>query len=164
MEIKLTGKRGGVAVVSEIDYKIVSKYAWYQNKEGYTLTSINTVPILMHQFIIRQYIFDIPKNTIVDHINKNRLDNRRDNLRLSVIRLNNQNKRLHKNKKSSTYKGVFYNKKQKKYHTIIGIDYENIYLGRYNTENEAAEVIDMYIVHNNYEHMSLNFPEKKMNI
>lgn len=161
-EIKLTGAKGGYATVSAIDYKSLSKHNWSLDNDGYARGHAEGITINMHTFIMKQYE-NIPNNMIIDHINKNRLDNRRENLRLLTVALNNQNRTVSKNKKSSIYACVVYDKKCKKYkaETYIGGNGKSVYLGLYNTEIGAAEAFDMYIVHNNYSHVGLNFPNKK---
>ena len=114
----------------------------------------------MHHFIARQYIEKIPEGKIIDHVNKNKLDNRRENLRLATIQINSENRTLNKNKKTSKYRGVFYNKQQKKYQVTTNIGGKRVNMGCYKTEKEAAEVMDMYLVHNEYDHVDLNFPNK----
>lgn len=52
MEIKLRGKRGGVALVSEEDYESVSKYKWSKNKQGYVCGHVGTQYVCMHRFIM----------------------------------------------------------------------------------------------------------------
>ena len=163
MEIKLTGKRGGHAIISKIDYALLSKYKWCQDNDGYVKGNVDGILIKMHKYIVRQYITNIPKNKIVDHINSNRLDNRRKNLRLASIQINNQNKSISKSKKSSVYKCVYYDNRIKKYNvkTDIGANGKTINLGYYKSEIGAAEIYDMYLVHNGFSNAKLNFPEKR---
>lgn len=161
MNIKLIGKKGGIAFVNEKDFDQVSKYGWSMNADGYALATIEGISILMHHFVAKQYMKDIPDNQIIDHINRNRLDNRRENLRLLTRKLNGDNKSLYKNKKSSIYRGVYRDKKSKKYRVRTNIGGKRVNMGCYITEEEAAETMDMFLVHNGYDHVELNFPEKK---
>jgi len=79
---------------------------------------------------------------VVDHINGNKLDNRRSNLRVCSIKQNvrNAKKRKSKNQKSK-YKGVSINSSGKYYARII-VDYKSYYLGQYTSEEEAARAYD----------------------
>ena len=81
------------------------------------------------------------KGLVVDHINHNGLDNRRDNLRFVTISQNNQNTRSTKNS-SSQYKGVSWNKTNKKWRAQILHTREhkrkNIHLGYHTCEHQAA--------------------------
>lgn len=155
MEIQLNGKNGGVALVSEDDYAEVIKYKWYQDDYGYVRGTINGKGMAMHRFIIKP-----PDDKLVDHINHNRLDNRQENLRIACIYKNNANKGKAKNK-SSQYKNVYLDKKKNKFRTQISVNHKTYHLGIYDNEIEAAEAVDMYIVHNKLDYIELNFPEKR---
>lgn len=94
--------------------------------------------ILMHRLIMERVLNgeQIPTNMTVDHINGDGLDNRRENLRLATIQQNNCNTRTRKGKVVS-YKGVstHYNK----YRARIRFERKLIYLGLFNTPEEAHE-------------------------
>ena len=157
MEIKLGGKRGGIALVSEEDYEWLSKYNWHMDKEGYIRSMINNKNTRMHR-----YIMNATENNVVDHINEIKYDNRRINLRVTTDLKNGQNRRMNKNKKSSSYKGVSYVTIEKKYKALLVINYKPIYLGLHEKEIDAAEAVDMYLVHtDDLDHIPMNFPEKK---
>lgn len=156
MEIILGGKKGGMSFVSKEDFEELNKYHWYKSIEGYVCGTINKKIISMHRFITKAN-----NKQIVDHINGNTLDNRKENLRITTTQKNNENKGISKSKISSKYKNVYYVKQVKKYRVEIKHDKESHYLGYYDNEMEAAEMVDMYIVHKNLNHIRLNFPEKK---
>jgi hypothetical protein len=155
-ELKLNGKNGGVALVSNEDFEELSKYKWYVHKKGYIHGDVNRKKLKMHHFILK------PKEgMIVDHINGIKYDNRRTNLRYLPENKNAQNKHLNKENRSSKYRGVSYNKNDNKYWVQIRIDNVRHHLGRYDTETIAAEVWDMYVVNNGLDHIELNFPDKR---
>lgn len=89
LEIRLNGVIGAgkFAKVDNQDYELVSRYSWYY-RDGYALTKINNKEVRMHRFILQ--ITD--PNIVVDHINRDRLDNRRENLR-PYTQLQNANNR-----------------------------------------------------------------------
>ena len=68
---------------------------------------------------------------------------------------------MRKDKTSSKYRGVVYDKHRKTY--IVHFKYNKITkdLGRLITEFEAATAFDMYILHNKLEYIELNFPTKR---
>jgi hypothetical protein len=77
----------------------------------------------------------------VDHINGNRLDNRRENLRLCNSNGNNQNARLASHN-TSGYKGVSWCKKWKKFQVRIWLNNRQRYLGSFTSALEAAQAYD----------------------
>jgi AP2-like factor (euAP2 lineage) len=155
-EIKLGGILGGVALVSEEDYELVSQYNWHQNKAGYARGRVEDKVVLMHRFIM-----NAEKEQIVDHKKGNRLDNTRENLRFLTNNQNSGNKKLDKSNMSSIYKGVYYDKPTKKYASSIQYESKKHFLGRFDTQEQAAEAWDMHVIHNKLDHYTLNFPNKK---
>jgi len=89
MEIWLNGHYGqGLhAKVDPEDYLRVSRYSWYY-RHGYALSEINGKEMRMHRFITGTIEDDI----VVDHINRDRLDNRRSNLRELTAKENANNR------------------------------------------------------------------------
>lgn len=81
---------------------------------------------------------DIPENLFVDHIDCNVKNNDISNLRLVTHHQNQCNHRLSKSNKSGL-KGVSWDRKGEKWMTSIKINRKSIYLGRYNTKEEAYE-------------------------
>lgn len=155
MEIKLTGKLPGIALVSLKDFDLVSHFCWHKIPSGYATGSVNGKMVRLHRFIM-----DAKKDQVVDHINRNKLDNRRENLRICTQLQNSQNKSISKNK-SSKYRGVFYIKSNKKYRASFTYNKKYIHIGEFITEIEAAMAFDKYIVNEKLIGIELNFPDKK---
>jgi hypothetical protein len=112
---------------------------------------------------MHRLITHCPENKIADHINGDKLDNRRENLRIVDRNENAQNKRkLAGNNEASKYIGVYLNSQKTKYKARIGINKININLESYVNEIDAAKARDMYIVHKLPNSLfNLNFPELK---
>lgn len=97
-EIILRGCNGEYVDTSLIDIQDVEKvqkYKWYKDSTGYVRTEINNEKIRLHNFLI---ITD--EEHIVDHINSNRLDNRRENLQICTQQNNTQKKQKQSNNSS----------------------------------------------------------------
>lgn len=156
MEIKLNGKNGGVALVSKKDFNLISQYSWSKSDDGYAYGTVNGKKVSMHAFIMKT-----EDDKIIDHINHIRHDNQCENLRYLTVQQNAENRSINRNKKSSQYRGVFYVKEWKKYHAHIKLDGKYNNLGSHDTEITAAEAVDMFLVHNHKDHVTLNFAEKK---
>ena len=127
--IKLT--QGKIAIIDTVDVNLISKYQWrYANKgaRSYLVGDMG------------HFILTIKRFAEVDHINHNRLDNRRINLRLVDRSQNNMNRRKTIKPKSSQYKGVEKKGKNiKKWRAGITYYGNRINLGYYDTEIKAAE-------------------------
>lgn len=143
-----------IVKIDKNDYERIKIYKWWISKDGYVESNINKKSIRIHR-----YLLENPKNKFIDHINRDKLDNRRSNLRIVTALQNAQNTSVRKSKKNTQYRGIsFYDDR---YYVRFIYYKQNIYLGRYENEIEAAETFDMYIVHNNISEIELNFPSKK---
>lgn len=74
--------------ISPKDFKLVGEYRWYY-KDGYAVTSINYKRVKMHHLILGKP----PGGKVTDHINGDRMDNRRSNLRFVTSIQNSFNTR-----------------------------------------------------------------------
>lgn len=83
---------------------------------------------------LHRLIMKAPSHLQVDHINGDRLDNRKENLRLCMNKSNARNKRQFKGK----FKGVYFAKQQNKWTAQITFNRKCTYLGQYETPEEAA--------------------------
>lgn len=134
-EIKLFS--GDVSLVDDEDFQNVSSYKFYKSNKGYAYRNVyvdkkNTI-VYLHREVI-----SAPKGTIVDHINGNKLDNRKSNLRLVTARENQFNKRKTTKETSSKYKGVCWIQKTNSWLSSIRVDGVRTNLGYYETEDAAA--------------------------
>lgn len=80
------GKTYHVKADSDVVEKTLRKYRWYM-KNGYAVTSIAYKRIKMHHLVLGKP----PKSKEIDHINRDRLDNRKQNLRFVSSLENGQN-------------------------------------------------------------------------
>ncbi len=146
--------KGQVALVDDADYRWLAQWDWRFSSAGYALRTIyphnKRRDIQMHRVIM-----DAQRGQLVDHINGNRLDNRRCNLRL-VSRSQNQWNRRKNRKGSSPYKGVSYHRKG--WHARIRWHRRRLHLGYYDTPEMAARVYDATARHLFGEYALLNFP------
>lgn len=163
-KIQLGGLKGHgkFALVDDEMYPILSLYKWHLGVSGYPVGYIKEIysygmnaNILMHNMIM-----GIPlKGYSTDHINRDKLDNRKENLRTvsSSINTLNRNNRV----ATSKYRGVHYDKWNccagKNWVAQININKRRKSLGYFRTEIEAAiaynakslEVYGEYAVLNN---------------
>lgn len=136
-EIKLT--QGFSVVVDDEDFPRLSAYKWRVQKSKHTNYAVRAEmkkgirkTISMH----RQILGIVGREICVDHINDNGLCNIKSNLRKCSYSQNQSNKR--KFGGSSKYKGVFYEKKRDKWRSQISYSNKTFFIGRYQTEKDAA--------------------------
>ena len=118
--------------IDELDYDLVSKYTWNTSKLGYITAYNKGKTISMHRLIM-----GYPQGVDVDHIDGNKNNNRRSNLRICTRSQNLQNQRKHKSS-TSRYKGVAFHIRSNKWDCRITVFGKVIHLGSYATETEAA--------------------------
>ena len=94
--------------------------------------------IKIHKLVSQAFLSNPEKKQCVDHIDRNRLNNKASNLRRATQSENCMNKSMLKNNKSGII-GVCFNKKQNRYHVRIMVDGKNKYIGYYKTLQEAKK-------------------------
>ena len=92
----------------------------------------------------RMFFKEISKGFVIDHINRNKSDFRRDNLRLVSFATNKRNAKP--DNKQSKYFGVRYLKERKVFQTSIQLKNNNVHLGSYRNEKDAAFLYDCVIL------------------
>lgn len=130
-EIILTN--GKIALVDEEDFVRLNKYRWYQSSNGYAHAHINKKAVYMHRLVL-----NLEGKMDTDHINHNKLDNRKENLRVATKSQNAANQLKCKGRTSSKHKGVSWNKENKKWEVHCKAQY----LGKYTYETDAAKIYD----------------------
>lgn len=154
-QIELT--KGAIALVDDEDFEKVSKYKWCVNAQGYAVRGFQVngakYQIRMHRFILG----DSCAGLEVDHINGNRTDNRKANLRTATRRENacNVAKRPLADG-TSIFKGVRKAKGRKKWTARICYKGKDLHLGQFNSEIEAAKAYNEAAKRLNGEYARLN--------
>src|ERR1700744_1157255 len=133
MTIEITLSNGGVALIDDADYALVSKHTW--KAIGKTLKYARSGNLSMHRVIM-----DAPADMVVDHINGRTLDNRRSNLRICTRVENMRNQRLAKNN-TTGYKGVSLHKAGR-YRASICVNRNLMFLGTFACPIRAALAYD----------------------
>lgn len=137
-EIKLT--KGMVALVDDEDYKWLNQWKWYYSSAGYARRDPyernKRSHIMMHRLINHT-----PKGMETDHINGNRIDNRKKNLRSYTRQQNRVNKPKLKTN-TSGINGVSWHKKANKWRAQVYLNDKQIYLGLFTNILEAKKVHD----------------------
>lgn len=148
---KLVLNDGQVAYVDDEDFKWIGAFGtWsYYKRGGYAYTRERIAPgngpgclrhIAMHRVIaIHHGIIPDDANCIVDHIDRNRLNNQKSNLRMADQTQNSANRSKAKSKTTSKFKGVSFDKKRKLYRAYCRVGGKMIHGGYFKDEKRAAE-------------------------
>lgn len=94
----------GNAIIDIDDIEKCRGYKWYRDANGYARTSIGNTKIRLHKFIT-----NTGSDILIDHINRNKLDCRKSNLRVATRTVNALNKGIMPTNKCGV-KGVYQNK------------------------------------------------------
>lgn len=122
-----------VVLLDEADYLEYKMYYWSKGSGGYAVKAFRVGsnrwrPKALHKFLMGDL-------GIVDHINGDRLDNRRANLRVTNRTGNNRNTGKKKNGTSS-FKGV--GRYRGRWRARIMVNRKEIHLGAFLNEQQAA--------------------------
>lgn len=120
------------SLIDDKDYKYFKQFKWFTDHKGYVLTTDKKAS----QKQLHRCIMKCPKNREIDHINGNKSDNRRCNLRISTSSQNKMN--MKKRKGTSNYKGVSWKTQNNKWVSQIRFKTKKLHLGYYNLEKDAA--------------------------
>mgnify|MGYP000863706242 FL=1 len=144
---------GFTAYVDAKDYEWLSRWTWYL-RGGYAIRREKNKVIYMHREIMKP-----PNGVLVDHKNRNKLDNTRDNLRHATRQ---ENARNHPKRRgsSSRFRGVSYIRTRRRHRAAIRYEGKLISCGYFVKEIEAARAHDAKAVELHGEFAQLNFPEE----
>lgn len=125
------------AIVDNEDFDKANQHKWYYHHTGYAVRN-ETLPDKKRRTVfLHRIILETPTGQYTDHVNGDKLDCRKINLRLTDYAHNNINKPLEKTN-TTGYKGVHFRKDTKKYRAYVGSRKKRLHLGSFNTAEEAA--------------------------
>lgn len=133
---------GFTAFVDHGDLDLISGYCW-RPLELEACTYVHAWDGPNHLYLHR-LIAAPPDDLVVDHIDGNGLNNRRNNLRIATRSQNSANAGPNRRArgKTSQYKGVYYDRTRNLWAATIHHQNKTRALGRYATEDEAADAYD----------------------
>jgi hypothetical protein len=139
-EIELT--QGKITLVDDEDYEYLNQWKWSTKKHRLTYYATRSEYIgkeggvsKKRNFLMHRIILNANEGDIIDHINGDGWDNRKENLRFVTNRENCQNKHA---RKTSAYVGVSWRKREKKWESHVRDKDETIHLGYFKSESDAA--------------------------
>lgn len=138
MEITFTNS-DKVFILDDCDWPLISQWAnrFYLASDGYAASTHLGRPMIVHRRLMSLYHYD---GKYVDHIDGDKLNNRRANLRVCDNQQNCAGKVVTTKwaKIKSRYKGVVWDKPTSKWRAQVGYKYKIYYLGVFQTEELAA--------------------------
>lgn len=148
----------GVVLIDDEDLKSVENYNWYcvsSRNTQYAQCDLEDGSCLqMHRLLLGQ------PSELVDHRNRNGLDNRRANLRTATPRQNAINAVAPQTSKGSGFRGV--RQRGNRFMAYIKAEsYKQISVGTFDTVEEAARAYDAAARREHGEFAVLNFPEEE---
>lgn len=152
--------RGMETFIDDEDYHLVSMYRWFAiqktvGKCWYAVTNIKVGNGKKKQVGMHQMVFPVLSGMMVDHIDRNGLNNQKKNLRAATALQNSINRGPDFDKRCP-FKGVVW--KRKSWQAGITYNGKYIYLGSYQDTIEAATAYDEAANRFHGEFAVLNFP------
>lgn len=159
MKVQLTQNMW--AIVDDEDYEYLNQFKWFAWKGNHVYYALRHPPrdkrtqktIRMHRDILKLVDGD---GVIVDHINRDGLDNRKCNLRIVPHQINIINSGLRITNKSG-YIGVSWDKRVKKWNATLCFNGKKIYCGYFDDKILAAYKRDECALKYFGEYATLNF-------
>jgi hypothetical protein len=149
--------KGRTTIVDDEDYDFLNQWKWSlgsggrARRSGYKNDDTKTISM-------SRVIMNAPKDKYVDHINHNKLDNRKSNLRLCTNTENQYN--MQSRRGTSRFIGVDFKKSFQKWRSRISVNGKRIELGYFDSEIIAAIFRDEAAKEHHGEFANLNFPDE----
>ena len=129
--IEIITRKGETILIDFEDFEKCKTISWCVDSKGYANGGNKLIgTVRLHRFIMN------PGKYHVDHINRNKLDNRRENLRLVTNQENHFNQNIPMNN-SSGHIGVYFNKQCRKWCSQITVDGKTISGGLFKNIEDA---------------------------
>jgi hypothetical protein len=155
---------GLYARVDPCRFHELSKFTWFAKKDSHYATTYKAVRLTPHGsfnclIYMHRQVLNAPKGRIVDHKDGNGLNNTTENLRFATHSQNASNRPKFKSKTSSRYIGVSFNKDARRWQAYITAAGKRRWLGKFDSEIEAAKAYDAAAKKLHRDFACLNFPE-----
>jgi len=116
---------GKISKIDTEDVNKIKKYKWYESSHGYVVARRNYKNIIIHRLIM-----GAKKEKQIDHINHDKLDNRKANLREATQQQNLLNRNA---------KGYYWDSINRKWRVELCFNGKRRTFGRFEKENDAIE-------------------------
>lgn len=140
--------------MSHEDYEHLNKFKWHRTQYGYVQGHINNKNWFIHRYVYYLQNVDIT-NKIIDHIDRNKLNNTSKNLRIVSLSENNHNRTVAQNI-SSKYLGVCWSNRDNIWRVQKKITSKFILTCSFKDEKHAAHQYDIWCKEYNIYTSNLN--------
>lgn len=117
------------------DLSLIESRSWYRDKDGYLVSCYlfngRRRFVRFHRIVIKA-----KEGEFVDHINKNRADNRKQNLRCCNRAENDRNRRPYSTNTSGV-SGVYFDKQRGQWTASISYNKKRLFIGRFASKEDA---------------------------
>jgi len=141
-------------MVDDEDYEFLNRHNWYVDKTGYVRTVLNNKQFYMHRLVFGK----VPSGMVVDHADRNKLNNTKSNLRVATHGQNSFNIGKVKGNGQSEYIGI--QKRGNSWRAYASINNKDVYIGASKDEVECARMRDAFVYAIRGEYAYLNFQDE----
>lgn len=130
-------------LIDDDDLSLVQKHSWWFTPQGYPCTKIRLANGKRRTVGMHRLILGDPESNSIDHINRDKLDNRRCNIKACTDAENNKNRPTAKNK-TSIYRGV--SKRGNRWQVVVRVGGKVKWLKSFADEREAGLFAAPYFI------------------
>ena len=131
---------GEIVLVDRNVFEWACSWHWLISSHGYVLAHVPNSGRRGKLVYLHQLICPVPSSFVIDHRNRNKLDNRKENLRIVTRSENAHNSGLRINNYSG-FKGVYWDKETQKWRAQIRFNNKTHQLGRFIDRQSASDAI-----------------------
>ena len=115
----------------------------WKNDEGYLSVRVDRTPWKVHQ-IAWLYVHEVWPSGVIDHINRDKTDNRIDNLRDTTVQVNNLNKGTRKDSKTGV-PNVTWRERDRRFYVACKRNGKQNYGGCFKSLEEAQKFAETFV-------------------
>jgi len=138
-----------IALVDDEDYPLLSRHKWWPCRgpnATYAQTTFEGSRKPRTTLTMQRLIIDGFRKCVIDHRNRDGLDNRKSNLRLVSKGANYLNRKISKVGETSRYRGVYWVKRRSIWCARVFKNRRAFYRGDFETEIDAAKAYDNAVI------------------
>lgn len=122
-------------IILDDEFKhLFQEHSWNQDSYGYAVATVNRKQVKLHHLVLPK-----KEGFLIDHKNRNKLDNRRCNLRYATNSQNQMNAKIWSTN-TSGFKGISWTERLKKWKVYISVNKKQMHLGYFTEINKALEI------------------------